>query len=104
MACRLYNRSSNLLRVDLRGGGTLQLAPGATSSAIAEELLYDNMFLRQWENDGLIIRLPAKFVETAAPAKMSGASQRPADPKPKADAVDKKDRKKSEKSKGSGQE
>lgn len=65
MACRLVNCSSQLLRVDLRGGGALQLSPGATSAALPEEQLYDNMFLREWEREGLVTRLPARFAEVA---------------------------------------
>lgn len=63
MACRLHNRSQHPLRVDLRGGKTLQLAPGETSAPLREELLYDNMFLPQWEREGLVMRLPARFAE-----------------------------------------
>jgi hypothetical protein len=63
MACRLCNRSSQPLRIDLRGGRTLVLAPGATSAALLEEQLYDNMFLPRWEREGLVVRLPARFSE-----------------------------------------
>jgi len=66
MACRLVNCSKQSLRIDLRGGATLQLAPGTTSPALPEELLYDNMFLPKWERDGLIVRVPAKFAEVGA--------------------------------------
>ena len=63
MACRLFNCSPNLLRIDLRGGETLHLAPGATSAPLREELLYENQFLPRWERTGVIARLPARFEE-----------------------------------------
>jgi len=66
MACRLHNRSSELLRIDLRGGTTLQLAPGATSEPLREELLYENVFVPQWERSGLLVRLPARFDDVLA--------------------------------------
>jgi hypothetical protein len=96
MACRLCNRSSQPIRVDLRGGGVLHLAPGATSPALLEEQLYDNMFLPKWERDGTVVRLPSKFSEVAAknPAP-AGARARKAAKDPAADKNDseKKDRK-----------
>lgn len=85
MACRLVNCSAQALRIDLRGGTTLQLPPGATSPALPEELLYDNMFLSQWERDGLIARVPAKFAEVGAakaapPARAAGKARSTAAP------------------------
>ena len=91
MACRLCNRSSQPLRVDLRGGGVLHLAPGASSPALAEEQLYDNMFLPQWERDGTIVRLPARFAEVGA--KNPAPASPPARKSAPAPAHDKKDRK-----------
>ena len=68
MACRLFNRHKHPLYIDLRGGETLALAPGETSRALLEELLYDNQHLPQWEAAGWIVRLPARFAETQGPA------------------------------------
>lgn len=65
MAFRLCNRAPHPLRIDLRGGKTLVLAPGATSAALPEEQLYDNMFLANWERQGLVARLPARFSEVS---------------------------------------
>jgi hypothetical protein len=99
MACRLYNRSKQLLRIDLRGGVTLQLAPGAMSAALPEEQLYDNMFVQQWEREGLIARLPARYSEVG----IAPAARKPDERKRAAsDAPDKKDDKdkKDKKSKG----
>jgi hypothetical protein len=66
MACRLHNRSKHVLRIDMRGGTALQLAPGATSDPLREELLYENMFLPQWEREGMVVRLSARFDEVLA--------------------------------------
>lgn len=63
MACRLFNSSAHPLRIDLRGGETLHLAPGATSGPLREELLYDNQFVSSWERTGMLARLPARFEE-----------------------------------------
>jgi hypothetical protein len=86
MACRLLNRSKHVLRIDMRGGATLQLAPGATSDPLREELLYENLFLAQWERDGVVARLPARFDEVLAreasaaglPLPDAGARKKPA--------------------------
>jgi len=67
MAVRLFNRHTHPLHVDLRGGETLPLAPGETSRALLEELLYDNQHLPQWEAAGWIVRLPARFAEAQPP-------------------------------------
>jgi len=74
MACRLFNRSGELLRIDLRGGETLQLAPGATSQPLREELLYENLFLPQWERAGLVLRLPARFADIQEMEKQAAAA------------------------------
>jgi hypothetical protein len=98
MACRLCNRSSQPIRVDLRGGGVLNLAPGATSPALLEEQLYDNMFLAKWERDGTIVRLPSKFSEVGAGSP--APARAPARKSAKEPATDKNDSKKDRKSKG----
>jgi len=64
MACRLVNLHKYPLSIDLRGGDTLVLAPGQTSHALLEELLYDNHRRPGWEAAGWVARLPAKFAET----------------------------------------
>jgi hypothetical protein len=84
MACRLFNRSAHVLSVDLRGGAVLQLAPGATSEAMREELLYDNLFLPQWEREGLIARLPARFEEVLV--REGGVAKEQAKPSPQPQA------------------
>lgn len=63
MALRLINRHTHPLRIDLRGGAALVLAPGQRSEALREELLYDNCNLPQWERAGWVARVPARFAE-----------------------------------------
>lgn len=63
MALRLINQYRHPLRIDLRGGGALVLAPGQRSEALREELLYDNCNLPQWERQGWVTRVPARFAE-----------------------------------------
>jgi hypothetical protein len=66
MAVRLFNRHTHPLFVDLRGGETLVVPPRETSRALLEELLYDNPNLREWEANGWLVRLPARFAELEA--------------------------------------
>ena len=94
MACRLVNRTAQPIRVDLRGGQVLLLAPGAMSPALPEEQLYDNMFLPKWEREGSIQRLPARFADVGA--KLAAVEKKPA----RKSAEDKADHKKVRKSKG----
>jgi hypothetical protein len=77
MACRLSNRSAQTLRIDLRGGASLLLAPGATSAALLEEQLYDNMFLAQWEREGWLVRLPARAAEVGVTAPVATVARPP---------------------------
>jgi hypothetical protein len=65
MAFRLVNLHPNPLRVELRGGGVLMLAPGARSAALREELLYDNHHVGEWERAGWVRRLPARMSDVA---------------------------------------
>ncbi len=73
MAYRLRNCSAQALRVDLRGGDTLLLEAGALSPVLREELLYDNVFVAQWQQQGWLVRVPASLGEppgdAAAPPK-----------------------------------
>jgi hypothetical protein len=86
MACRLINLHTQPLRVDLRGGGGLLLAPGEISAALREELLYDNLFVAQWERMGWLQRQPARMSEVQAqppaarpaPAALAGPPPAPA--------------------------
>lgn len=66
MACRLINLSQQPLRVDLRGGGLLVIAPGHTSRALREELLYDNHNIGEWERAGIVTRVPARLSEVSS--------------------------------------
>jgi len=66
MAFRLVNLHPSPLRVELRGGGVLMLAPGARSVALREELLYDNHHVGEWERAGWVRRLPARMSDVAA--------------------------------------
>lgn len=79
MACRLFNLHKHPLHIDLRGGETLILAPGETSRALLEELLYDNQHLRAWEAAGWVARLPARFAETQPPPPEAAAPAEEAD-------------------------
>lgn len=88
MAVRLFNRHTHPLHVDLRGGDTLVLPPQGTSPALLEELLYDNPNLREWEANGWLVRLPARFAETQAPAKAAPARESEEDTEEEEDAAD----------------
>ena len=76
MALRLINHHQHPLRIDLRGGQALVLAPGQRSEALREELLYDNCHLREWERAGWIARVPARFVEVGRPDQAVPAKPR----------------------------
>lgn len=69
MAVRLINLHRLPLRIDLRGGEELVLAPGQRSAALREELLYDNCHLAAWERAGWIARVPARLQEMDVPAQ-----------------------------------
>jgi hypothetical protein len=80
MAVRLTNLHRLPLRVDLRGGEELVLAPGQRSAALREELLYDNCHLAAWERAGWVLREPARLQEVSAesgpaPAPAASASK-----------------------------
>ena len=88
MAFRLVNLHPNPLRVELRGGGVLMLAPGARSVALREELLYDNHHVGDWERAGWVRRLPARMSDVATDeaaaqqaAAEAAAAAEPATPK-----------------------
>lgn len=66
MACRIVNLHSQPLRVDLRGGEFLLLAPGGRSKALREEALYDNPHLVDWERAGWLRRIPARLRDVLA--------------------------------------
>jgi hypothetical protein len=66
MAFRLVNLHPCPLRVELRGGAVLMLAPGARSVALREELLYDNNHIGEWERAGWLRRLPARMSDVVA--------------------------------------
>ena len=66
MAYRLVNLHPHPLRVELRGGAVLTLAPGARSAALREELLYDNHHVAEWERAGWLRRLPARMSDVVA--------------------------------------
>lgn len=77
MAYRLLNCSAQALRVDLRGGESLLLDAGALSPVLREELLYDNLFVAQWQQQGLLRRVPASLSEAAdAPAPALRAARK----------------------------
>jgi len=80
MACRLLNLHHSALRIDLRGGGHLVLAPGARSAVLHEEWLYDNHHLADWERAGWLQRLPARLADVvaAAPEPAAAAGHEPA--------------------------
>lgn len=73
MACRIVNLHSQPLRVDLRGGEFLLLAPGGRSRALRDEALYDNQHLVEWERAGWLRRIPARMSEVLAEAATSSA-------------------------------
>lgn len=85
MALRLVNLHEQPLRVELRGGGVLMLAPGARSAALREELLYDNTHVAEWERAGWLRRLPARMSDVAADEAAAAAAAAPA-PAPAAKA------------------
>lgn len=78
MACRLINLSQQPLRVDLRGGDLLVIAPGHTSRALREELLYDNHNIGEWERAGIVTRVPARLSEVSS--SVTSAMTAPAAP------------------------
>lgn len=95
MAYRLRNCSAQPLRVDLRGGDTLLLEAGALSPVLREELLYDNVFVAQWQQQGWLVRVPASLGEggggsapspraarKTAPGAAPPTKKAPAAPKP----------------------
>ena len=65
MACRLINLSQHPLRIDMRGGEMMVIAPGHTSRALREELLYDNPNIGDWERMGMVARVPARLSEVS---------------------------------------
>lgn len=88
MAYRLLNCSAHALRVDLRGSETLLLDAGALSPVLREELLYDNVFVAQWQQQGLLRRVPASLGEADdAPAPAPRTARKAA---PKAAATPRK--------------
>jgi len=82
MACRIVNLHSQPLRVDLRGGEFLLLAPGGRSRALRDEALYDNQHLVEWERAGWLRRIPARMSEVLADAATASAAVAPAAAKP----------------------
>lgn len=80
MALRLVNLHAHPLRVELRGGGVLMLAPGARSAALREELLYDNDHVAEWERAGWLRRLPARMSDVAADEAAAAAASAPVPP------------------------
>lgn len=85
MALRLINLHDHPLRVELRGGGVLMLAPGARSGALREELLYDNQHVAEWERAGWLRRLPARMSDVRADEATAAAAEAlPAPPPAKA--------------------
>lgn len=73
MACRLMNLHSKPLRIDLRGGQVLVLAPGERSAALREELLYDNHHVPDWERLGWVRRIAARLSDVTAEAGVAPA-------------------------------
>jgi hypothetical protein len=78
MAYRLRNCSAQVLRVDLRGGDTLLLAAGALSPVLREELLYDNVFVAQWQQQGWLVRVPAPLGASGDSADGTAPAAKPA--------------------------
>jgi hypothetical protein len=57
MICRIQNLSRHRLTLDLRGGAVLYVEPNQISPPLREELLYDNVHLRQWIAEGVARRI-----------------------------------------------
>lgn len=86
MAVRLVNLYRQPLRVELRGGAVVILAPGQRSVALREELLYDNTHLAEWERAGWMRRLPARMSDVQAD-EAANAQPQPALPPAKQASV-----------------
>lgn len=77
MACCITNAGKHVLHLDLRGGETLHLAPGATSRPLREELLYHNPYLAEWLRQGLARRVEVPFREVLALERAAKAGLSP---------------------------
>ena len=93
MACRLQNRSSLPLTVDLRGGAVLVLAPAELSPPLRDEDLSDNVFIGDWQRRGWLDRIPIPFEELLRhegrwPPASEPAAEAPGPDAPAAPAAD----------------
>ncbi|HEY0502491.1 MAG TPA: hypothetical protein VGD42_03260 [Lysobacter sp.] len=99
MACRIVNLHSQPLRIDLRGGELLLLAPNERSRVLREELLYDNQHIGEWERAGWLRLVPARMddlqAEEAAQSQPASDEKRTGKPKPRKATVAKTTGKKS---------
>lgn len=86
MACRIRNLSRYPLRIDLLGGETLHLPPGAVTAPLREERLTDNCYLREWEQRRLIRIEPARMSEVLEAERRAAAPPPAAGPEGEARA------------------
>jgi hypothetical protein len=66
MACRIQNLGTHRLALNLRGGEVLYLNPQEISRPLREESLYENMFLDEWRQRGLVRWIDAKMSDVLA--------------------------------------
>lgn len=96
MICRIQNLSRHRLALDLRGGGVIYVEPNESSPPLREELLYDNVHLKQWIAEGVarkvdshVGELKEHHAEVEKQAKAAAAAAQEADAKASAGAAGK---------------
>ena len=72
MPCRIQNTGRHHLRLDLRGGKTLDLEPLAISPRLADELLAGSRDLPRLERQGLAKRIDMRAAPAAEDAAAKG--------------------------------
>lgn len=78
MACRIHNLSKHRLALDLRGGSVMYVEPNQISPPLREELLYDNVHLTQWVQQGLVRRITARMSDVLEHEGRATEAKRPA--------------------------
>lgn len=77
MACRIHNLSKHRLALDLRGGSVMYVEPNQISPPLREELLYDNVHLKQWVQQGLVRRITARMSDVLEHEERATGAKRP---------------------------
>ena len=63
MACRIHNLGKHRLALDLWGGKVIYVEPNQISPPLREEMLYDNVHLPKWLEQGLARKIHIKMAE-----------------------------------------